>query len=62
MKNIEKYKDIVLKNLNACNIDTILRREMVNGYCEGYNCDGCKERVLKWLLEEYKEPIPSNQA
>ena len=57
MKNIEKYKDIVLKNLNACDIDTLLRRDMVNGYCKGYNCDGCKERVLKWLLEEVKEPV-----
>lgn len=57
MRNIEKYKDIVLKNLNACDIDTLLRREMVNGYCKGYNCDGCKERVLKWLLEDVKEPV-----
>lgn len=57
MKNIEKYKDIVLKNLNSCDIDTLLRREIVNGYCEGHNCDGCKERVLKWLLEEAKEPV-----
>ena len=57
MLNIEKYKDIVLKNLNACDIDTLLRGKMVNGYCKGYNCDGCKERVLKWLLEEAEEPI-----
>ena len=57
MKNIEKYKDIVLKNLNACDIDTLLRGKMVNGYCKGYNCDGCKERVLKWLLEEAEEPV-----
>ena len=57
MKNIEKYKDIVLKNLNACDIDTLLRKKMVNGYCEGFNCEGCGERVLKWLLEEAKEPV-----
>ena len=57
MRNIEKYKDIVLKNLNACDIDTLLRGKMVNGYCKGYNCDGCKERVLKWLLEEAEEPV-----
>ena len=57
MLNIEKYKDIVLKNLNACVIDTLLRGKMVNGYCKGYNCDGCKERVLKWLLEEAEEPV-----
>ena len=57
MKNIEKYKDIVLKNLNACDIDTLLRRKMINGYCESFNCEGCGERVLKWLLEEAKEPV-----
>ena len=28
---------------------------MVNGYCEGFNCEGCRERVLKWLLEELVE-------
>ena len=57
MKNIEKYKDIVLKNLDACTIDTLLRGKMVNGYCKGFNCEGCKERALKWLLEEAKEPV-----
>ena len=57
MKNIEKYKDIVLKNLDACSIDTLLRGKMVNGYCKGFNCEGCGERVLKWLLEEVKEPV-----
>ena len=57
MLNIEKYKDIVLKNLDACSIDTLLRGKMINGYCEGFKCEGCGERVLKWLLEETKEPI-----
>lgn len=57
MKNIEKYKDIVLKNLDACTIDTLLRGKMVNGYCKGFNCEGCRERVLKWLLEETKESV-----
>lgn len=57
MKNIEKYKDIVLKNLDACSIDTLLRGKMINGYCKGFNCEGCGERVLKWLLEENEEPV-----
>ena len=57
MLNIEKYKDIVLKNLDACSIDTLLRGKMVNGYCKGFICEGCRERVLKWLLEETKEPV-----
>ena len=57
MLNIEKYKDIVLENLDACSIDARLRGKMVNGYCKGFNCEGCGERVLKWLLEEAKEPV-----
>lgn len=57
MLNIEKYMDIVLYNLNVCSTDARLRRKNVKGYCEGYNCVGCAERVLKWLLEEAKEPI-----
>ena len=57
MLNIEKYKNIVLKNLDACSIDERLPRKFINGYCKGFNCEGCGERVLKWLLEEAKEPV-----
>lgn len=57
MRNIEKYKDIVLKNLDACRINREIRGKMVNGYCKGFNCEGCGERVLKWLLEEEKESV-----
>ena len=60
MKNIEKYKDTVLDNMNICDIDTLLRGKCTKEYrafCEGFNCEGCKERFLKWLLEECKEPV-----
>lgn len=57
MLNIEKYKGIVLKNLDKCSIDEQLPRKFINGYCNGFNCEGCGERVLKWLLEEAKEPV-----
>lgn len=60
MRNIEKYKDIVLDNMNICDIDTLLRGKCTKEYrafCEGFNCEGCKERFLKWLLEEYEEPV-----
>ena len=57
MKNIEKYKNIVLENLDACKIDERLPRKFIKGYCKGFNCEGCGERVLKWLLEEAKEPV-----
>lgn len=51
MKNIEKYKDIVLENLDVCDIDSRLRI-MNSGFCSGNGCEGCEERFLKWLLEE----------
>lgn len=60
MKNIEKYKDIVLDNMNICDIDGLLRGKCTKeyrAYCEGFNCTGCKERFLKWLLEECKESV-----
>ena len=57
MKNIEKYKEIVLGNLNSCSIYARLCRKIVNGYCEGFSCEGCRERFIKWLLEEAKEPV-----
>lgn len=57
MKNIEKYKNIVLENLDACSIDDRLHRKFIKGYCGGFSCEGCGERVLKWLLEEAKEPV-----
>lgn len=60
MLNIEKYKDIVLDNMNICDIHTLLRGKCTKEYrafCEGYDCEGCKERFLKWLLEECKEPV-----
>lgn len=60
MLNIEKYKDIVLDNMNICDIHALLRGKCTKEYrefCEGFKCTGCKERFLKWLLEEYKEPV-----
>lgn len=56
MKNIEKYKDIVLANSDVCCIDSRLRI-MNNGFCSGHSCEGCEERFLKWLMEEAKEPV-----
>lgn len=58
MKNIEKYKDIVLENMDACDIDSALSRKNVEtGYCNGFSCVECRERAMKWLLEEVKEPV-----
>lgn len=59
MKNIEKYKDIVLKNLNYCKMETDLRKTGAKAVidCAHTNCENCKEHFFKWLLEEAKEPV-----
>lgn len=57
MKNIEKYKDIIIDNTDVCSINRLLLKKNIKGFCSGYSCEGCKERAIKWLLEEYKETV-----
>ena len=59
MKNIEKYKGIVLKNLNYCKMETDLRKIGAKAAidCAHTSCEECKEKYFKWLLEEYKDSI-----
>ena len=57
MLNIEKYKDFVLENLKFCRLKAGLLKEGVEIIpCKDVSCTECKERCLKWLIEEYKEP------
>ena len=57
MLNIEKYKDFVLENLKFCRLKAGLLKEGVKIIpCKDVSCTECKERCLKWLMEEYKEP------
>lgn len=59
MKNIEKYKEIVLKHMSRCDIETGIRKQGGKAAidCPHTLCDECQEMFFKWLLEEYKEPI-----
>ena len=59
MKNIEKYKEIVLKHLSQCDIETDIRKQGGKAAidCPHTSCEECKEKFFKWLLEEYKAPI-----
>jgi hypothetical protein len=57
MRNIEKYKDIIIDNTDVCSINRLLLKKNIKGFCSGYSCEGCKERAIKWLLEEYEEPV-----
>lgn len=59
MKNIEKYKDVVLQNLNNCHLEKSLRELYGETVvcCPHTKCDECEKRLREWLLEEAKEPI-----
>ena len=59
MKNIEKYKGLVLKHLSQCDIETDIRKQGGKAAidCPHTSCEECKEKFFKWLLEEYEEPI-----
>ena len=58
MKNIEKYKDVLLNaetnDLTCCVIDLFH-----NGKCPN-SCKVCKQKAIEWLLEEAKESILGN--
>ena len=55
MKNIEKYRDVLLNtetnDLTCCVIDLFH-----NGKCP-HSCKVCKQNAIEWLLSEYKEPV-----
>lgn len=55
MLNIEKYKDDIL-NTGLTHINCCVNHLNNKGICFK-NCKECKEQAMKWLLEEYSEPI-----
>lgn len=59
MKNIEKYKGIVLKNLNYCKMESDLRKLGCKAHidCAHTLCEDCKETFFKLMLEECESPI-----
>lgn len=66
MLNIEKYKDDINDAINDCYVEDILceinenimgERPNVDCYSGSEMCENCQKNVMKWLLEEYKEPI-----
>ena len=59
MRNIEKYKDNIEKHINVCGlyqeIYKIKNGEYAHNCCD--NCDKCYDDCIRWLSEEYKEPV-----
>lgn len=55
MLNIEKYKDVIL-NLDSTNLTCCVNNIICEGVCFD-ECEECKKNAIKWLFQEYKEPI-----
>lgn len=62
MKNIEKYKDKILNNIQDaqpifCFIHTKLMKKT-----DCNNCITCKKKSIEWLCEKYEEPILTDEG
>ena len=62
MKNIEKYKDKILNNIQDaqpifCFIHTKLMKKT-----DCNNCITCKKKSIEWLCEKYEEPILNDEG
>ena len=59
MRNLEKYKDNIEKHINVCGlyqeIYKIKNGEYAHNCCD--NCDKCYDDCIRWLAEEFKEPV-----
>lgn len=59
MKNIEKYKDNIEKHIDVCglyqDIYKIKHGKYTHDCCD--NCDKCYDGCIRWLAEEYEEPV-----
>lgn len=62
MKNIEKYKDEILKYAGYQHLLMCLIYEniMKKNDCTGF-CSKCKRETIEWLTSEYKEPILNDE-
>ena len=59
MRNIEKYKNDIKNGIDMCDlyqrIYKIKNGEYVHDCCG--NCDKCYDSCIRWLAEEFKEPV-----
>ena len=63
MKNIEKYKDEILKYAGYQHslMCLIYENIMKKNDCAGC-CSKCKRETIEWLTSEYKEPILTEEG
>lgn len=59
MKNIEKYKDNIESNINVCGLYYEIYKIKIGKPASDCccNCDKCYDDCIRWLAEEYKEPV-----
>lgn len=63
MLNIEKYKDEIKAELNKDKTLGCVVNKLMGNTCDDYpKCNHCYLKVFDWLLEEYKEPILTDEA
>lgn len=63
MLNIEKYKDEIKAELEKDNTLGCVVNKLMGNTCDDYpKCNDCYLKVLDWLLQEYKEPILTDEA
>lgn len=63
MKNIEKYEDQIKAELEKDNTLGCVVNKLMGNKCDYYpKCNDCYLKVLDWLLQEYKEPILTDEA
>lgn len=59
MRNIEKYKDNIERDIDVCGIYQeiykITQGKYAHGCCD--NCDKCYDDCIRWLAEEHKETV-----
>lgn len=62
MLNIEKYKDEIKAELEKEKTLGCVVNKLMGNRCDDYlKCNDCHLKVLDWLLEEYKEPILTDE-
>lgn len=63
MKNIEKYRDEIEAEIRESSTLDCAICSLRGGVCdENYLCTSCHLKSLDWLLQEYKEPILSQEG
>lgn len=62
MLNIEKYKDEIKAEIEKDKTLGCVVNKLMGNTCDDYpKCNVCYLKVLDWLLQEYKEPILTDE-